>query len=83
MAWLSPSVLSKKRLRDNDHKTDRPLDRTPATRRGSGARTRNKDPVRGHKQTMKQTPMLKSATGVLTPWSNPHYAWVWHQVIEK
>ena len=32
---LSPSVLSKKRLRDDDHKDEPTLDRTPATRGGS------------------------------------------------
>ena len=35
MARLSPSVLSKKRLRDDDHKDEPTLDRTPATCGGS------------------------------------------------
>jgi hypothetical protein len=40
MAQLSPSILSKKCLRGNDHKTIRPLGRTPTTCRGPWARTR-------------------------------------------
>ena len=35
MARLSPSILSKKRLRDDDHKDELTLDRTPAMRGGS------------------------------------------------
>ena len=35
MARLSPSVLSKKRLRDDDHKDETTLDWIPATRGGS------------------------------------------------
>ena len=35
MAWLGPSVLSKKCLRDDDHKDEPTLDRTPATHGGS------------------------------------------------
>ena len=35
VARLSPSVLSKKRLRDDDHKDEPTLDRTPATCGGS------------------------------------------------
>ena len=35
MARLSTSVLSKKHLRDDDHKDEPTLDRTPATRGGS------------------------------------------------
>ena len=39
-AQLSPSVLANGRVRDDDHKTNRLLDRTPATRGGSGAGNR-------------------------------------------
>ena len=35
MAWLSTSVLSKKHLRDDDHKDKPTLDRTPAMHGGS------------------------------------------------
>ena len=35
MAWLSPSVESKKCLRDDDHKDEPTLDWTPAMRGGS------------------------------------------------
>jgi hypothetical protein len=40
MAQLNPSIFLRKRLRENDHKTRRPLNRIPAVRGGSRAQTR-------------------------------------------
>ena len=37
MAWLNPSVLANGHVRDDNHKTNRPLDWTPATHGGLGA----------------------------------------------
>ena len=88
MARLNPSVLSKKRLRDDDHKDEPTLDQTPTTRGGSRevalARRLNaqsqddgSDPREGYVQKLRIT-FLKQKTLSLTSFA--FVSWIFSEI---
>ena len=66
MAWLSPFVLANGRMRDDDHKTNRPPRPDPCYAWGLGGSASQRDQTRGRRQTMSVICSLLSCKAIIT-----------------